>query len=105
MKVIGFDSTEAIINFLNAGVIQGFVVQDAFQIGYQGIKTLNAALSGQTVPKEIDIPVKFVSAQNINTPEIDKLLHPFGKSKAVGARPAPPFMRNARRLTLKRLMR
>ncbi|MWP27969.1 LacI family transcriptional regulator, partial [Escherichia coli] len=48
-------------------------------IGYQGIKTLNAALSGQAVEKEIDIPVKFVNAENINTPEIDKLLHPFGK--------------------------
>jgi ribose transport system substrate-binding protein len=79
VKVIGFDSTEAIINFLNAGVIQGFVVQDAYQIGYQGIKALNAVISGQTVAKEIDIPVKYVNAQNINTPEIDKLLHPFGK--------------------------
>lgn len=79
VKVIGFDSTEAIINFLNAGVIQGFVVQDAYQIGYQGIKALDAAISGQSIPKEIDIPVKFVNAQNINTPEIEKLLHPFGK--------------------------
>lgn len=79
VKVIGFDSTEAIINFLKNGVIQGFVVQDAYQIGYQGIKALNAAIAGQTVAKEIDIPVKYVNAQNINTPEIDKLLHPFGK--------------------------
>jgi ribose transport system substrate-binding protein len=36
-------------------------------------------VSGQAVPKEIDIPVKFVNAKNIDTPEIDKLLHPFGK--------------------------
>lgn len=79
VKVIGFDSTEAIIHFLNSGVIQGFVVQDAYQIGYQGIKALNAAITGQPVAKEIDIPVKFVNAQNINTPEIEKLLHPFGK--------------------------
>ena len=78
-NVIGFDSTEAIISFLKNGVIQGFVVQDAYQIGYQGIKALNAVISGQTVAKEIDIPVKYVNAQNINTPEIDKLLHPFGK--------------------------
>lgn len=83
VKVIGFDSTEAIINFLKNGVIQGFVVQDAYQIGYQGIKALNAVISGQTVAKEIDIPVKYVNAQNINTPEIDKLLHPFGKNKEV----------------------
>ena len=59
-------------------VIQGFVVQDAYQIGYQGIKTLNAAVSGQFVPKEIDIPVKFVHANNIDTPEIDNLLHTSG---------------------------
>lgn len=34
VKVIGFDSMEAIINFLKNGVIQGFVVQDVYQIGY-----------------------------------------------------------------------
>lgn len=43
------------------------MVQDAYQIGYQGIKALNAVISGQTVAKEIDIPVKYVNAQNINT--------------------------------------
>ena len=36
VKVIGFDSTEAIIAFLKSGVIQGFVVQDAYWLpGYQ----------------------------------------------------------------------
>lgn len=57
--------------------MNGMVVNN--RVGYQGIKTLNAALSGQPVEKEIDIPVKFVNTENINTPEIDKLLHPFGK--------------------------
>ncbi|MNC14336.1 hypothetical protein D3C75_621110 [compost metagenome] len=79
MKVIGFDSTEAIIGFLKAGVLQGFVVQDAYQIGYQGIKALNDAINGKAVAKVIDIPVKFVSMKNINDPAVDKLLHPFGK--------------------------
>ena len=79
VKVIGFDSTEAIVSFLKNGVIQGFMVQDAWQIGYQGIKALDAVLSGKTVPKQIDIPVKYVNAKNINTPEVDKLLYPLGK--------------------------
>lgn len=79
VKVIGFDSTEAIVNFLKNGVIQGFMVQDAFQIGYQGIKALDAVVAGKTVPKQIDIPVQYVNAKNIDTPEVDKLLHPLGK--------------------------
>ncbi|PVZ87260.1 LacI family transcriptional regulator [Serratia sp. S1B] len=81
VKVVGFDSTEAIINFLKSGVIQGFVVQDAYQIGYQGIKALDDAINGKTVAKVIDIPVKYVSMKNVNEPAVDKLLHPFGKKK------------------------
>lgn len=79
IKVIGFDSTEAIINFLNQGVLQGFVVQDAWQIGYQGIKALDSVISGQEVAKKIDIPVKFVNAQNLHHPEIQQLLYPMAK--------------------------
>lgn len=79
VKVISFNSTKAIINFLKNSVIQSFVVQNAYQISYQKIKTLNAALSGQAVKKKINIPVKFVNAKNINTPKINKLLHPFSK--------------------------
>ncbi|MBB3324165.1 ABC transporter substrate-binding protein [Atlantibacter sp. RC6] len=81
VKVIGFDSTEAIIGFLRAGVLQGFVVQDAYQIGYQGIKALDYAINGKAVAKVIDIPVKYVSMDNIDDPAVDKLLHPFGKKK------------------------
>lgn len=79
IKVIGFDSTEAIINFLKTGVIQGVVVQDAWQIGYQGIKALDSVLSGHAIPENIDIPVQFVSPKNINEPDIEKLLYPLGK--------------------------
>lgn len=78
VNVIGFDSTEAIINFLKAGVIQGIMVQDAWQIGYQGIKALDSALSGKTISQKIDIPVKFVNAKNLHDSDIEKLLYPQG---------------------------
>ncbi|WP_213990546.1 ABC transporter substrate-binding protein [Sodalis sp. dw_96] len=79
IKVIGFDSTEAIINYLKIGAIQGFIVQDAYQIGYQGLTTLVKSIRGQQVPKSVDIPVKFVTQSNLNDPAIQKLLYPFGK--------------------------
>ncbi|MEI6895994.1 MAG: ABC transporter substrate-binding protein [Psychromonas sp.] len=79
VKVMGFDSTEGIIAFLKAGIIQGFVVQDAYQIGYQGIKTLYDVLKGKQVPKVIDIPVKIVTVDNVDNKEMQTLLYPFGK--------------------------
>lgn len=77
--VMGFDSTEGIISFLKSGTIQGFVVQDAYQIGYQGLKTLYNVLEGKEVPAVIDIPVKVITASNIDSPEMQTLLFPFGK--------------------------
>jgi len=79
VKAVGFDNTEAIINFISSGVLQGVMVQDAYQIGYQGLKTLDEVASGKTVAKEVDIPVQYVSAANLEKPEIQKLLYPFGK--------------------------
>lgn len=79
VKVMGFDSTEGIIAFLKAGTIQGFVVQDAYQIGYQGLKTLYNVLEGKKVTSVIDIPVKVVTAENIDNPDMQTLLYPFGK--------------------------
>lgn len=79
IKVMGFDSTEGIIAFLKAGTIQGFVVQDAYQIGYQGLKTLYNVLDGKKVAGVIDIPVKVVTSENIDSPDMQKLLYPFGK--------------------------
>jgi len=77
--VMGFDSTEGIISFLKAGTIQGFVVQDAYQIGYQGLKALYNVIKGENIPLSIDIPVKVITAENIDSPEMQKLLFPFGK--------------------------
>ena len=79
IKVMGFDSTEGIIAFLKAGTIQGFVVQDAYQIGYQGLKTLYNVLDGKKVAGVIDIPVKVVTSENIDSPDMQQLLYPFGK--------------------------
>ncbi len=79
VKVMGFDSTEGIISLLKAGTIQGFVVQDAYQIGYQGLTTLYNLLEGKKVAGVIDIPVKVVTSENIDSPDMQQLLYPFGK--------------------------
>ena len=78
IKVVGFDASDAIVNFVEIGVMQGVIVQDAYQIGYLGIQTLSKVLGGQTVEKVIDVPAVLVNSKNIRSPKIQKVIKPLG---------------------------
>jgi len=78
VKIIGFDSSEQEIDYLKKGVIQGFVVQNPFQIGYLGVKTMYEHLAGiKQAPARIDTGVVWVDMKNFNQPEIQKILYPL----------------------------
>jgi ribose transport system substrate-binding protein len=74
--MVGFDSSDTIEKDLRDGVINSLVVQDPFNIGYTAVKAVLAKLNGETPQKRIDSPAAVVTAANVDTPEIDKLLHP-----------------------------
>jgi ribose transport system substrate-binding protein len=76
VKMVGFDSSDTIEKDLRDGVINSLVVQDPFNIGYTAVKAVLAKLNGETPQKRIDSPAAVVTAANVDTPEIDKLLHP-----------------------------
>lgn len=76
IKLVGFDSSESIEKDLRDGVIDALVVQDPFNIGYTAVKNVIAAMNGETPEKRVDSPAAVVTLDNIDTPEIDKLLHP-----------------------------
>jgi ribose transport system substrate-binding protein len=78
VKIIGFDSSEQEIDFLKRSVITGFVVQNPFQIGYLGVKTLYEHLAGvKKAPPRIDTGVVWVEMKNLNQPDIQKILYPL----------------------------
>jgi len=78
VKIIGFDSSEQEIDYLKKGVISGFVVQNPFQIGYLGVKTLYEHLAGvKKAPPRIDTGVVWVEMKNFNQPDIQKILYPL----------------------------
>ncbi len=79
VKVVGFDSSEAEIGFLKDGVVEGFVVQNPFNMGYLGVKALAKVLDGETINKRIDTGATFVTLDNLETEKIQKLLNPLGK--------------------------
>ncbi len=77
--LVGFDSSEQEIALLKQGVIDGFVVQNPFQMGYLGVQNMYDAIQGKSISKRIDTGATYVDLSNLETEVIQKLLYPLGK--------------------------
>lgn len=75
VKMVGFDSNEAMIADLRAGVMYGMVVQDPFKIGYEAVKTIQTKLTGGAPPKQMDLSAMAITKENIDKPDIQKLIN------------------------------
>ncbi len=76
VKIVAFDAAEEEIQALKEGVIQALIVQNPYKMGYLGVKTAYDAIQGKPVEKRIDTGVTVVTMENINDPEIQKVLYP-----------------------------
>jgi ribose transport system substrate-binding protein len=76
VSFVGFDSSQAFIDALNANQLHGIVVQNPFNMGYLGVRTMVESLQGKPVSKKIDTGVMLVTKENMETPEVKTLLHP-----------------------------
>src|SRR5678815_1281574 len=73
---VGFDVSQRFIDALNAGQLQGIVVQNPFNMGYLGVKTIVDSILGKPVEQKIDTGVMLVTKENLQSPEVNALLHP-----------------------------
>ncbi|MCE5250288.1 substrate-binding domain-containing protein [bacterium] len=74
--LVGFDSSEKLIEALEKREIQGLVLQNPFNMGYLSVKTAVASLKGEQYEKRIDTGVTLATPENMNDPEINRLLRP-----------------------------
>lgn len=73
---IGFDASDTLVKGLEAGHIQGLVLQDPVKMGYLGVQTMVSHLRGQPVERRIDTGVRLVTQAEMNEPAARELLHP-----------------------------
>lgn len=73
---VGFDVSQNFIDALNSGKLHGIVVQNPFNMGYLGVRTMVENLLGRPVEKKIDTGVMLVTKENMESPEVKTLLHP-----------------------------
>ncbi len=76
LKTVGFDCNDSMIEEMRAGNLHAMVVQDPYKIGYEAVRTIAAKLAGKQPAKRMDLAAVVVSKENIDTPEIQKLIKP-----------------------------
>ncbi len=71
---VGFDYSAAFIEPLKRGELKGFVVQNPVNMGYLSVKTMVDHLQKRSVPATVDTGVLLVTADNLNQPDVIKIL-------------------------------
>jgi ribose transport system substrate-binding protein len=74
IKFVGFDTSPPLIEALEKGEIDALVAQDPTRMGYEGVKTLIEHIRGKPVATIVDTGVRLITRENLNAPEIKKLL-------------------------------
>jgi len=73
---LGFDAHQSFLDAMKRGEMSGFVLQNPFEMGYQAVKTMVQHLQGKTVPAVVDTGVQVVTPENMDTPEMQRVLKP-----------------------------
>ncbi|HEV2474373.1 MAG TPA: ABC transporter substrate-binding protein, partial [Chthonomonadales bacterium] len=75
VKMVAFDSSPDEINALKDGTIQALIVQNPYEMGFQGVNTVLKAIRGEPITQKfIDSGVTVVTMQNLNDPKVQKLV-------------------------------
>jgi ribose transport system substrate-binding protein len=76
VKLVGFDVGTAAVEAMRKGDVQGLVVQNPLRMGYDCVMTMVDHLQGRKVPAKIDTGVFLVTRENMDSPEMQKLIKP-----------------------------
>lgn len=75
VTVIAFDAPTTIVDQLQDGVVDMAIAQHPAEIGYYGVMTAYAHLTGQSVPPKIGTGFTVITPENVNDPDIQKFIY------------------------------
>lgn len=82
VKFVGFDSSDSFIDALHKGEMQAFVVQNPSRMGELAVRAAVDHIKGNPVAPVIDTGVAVVTLENIDSPEIARILRPAASEAA-----------------------
>jgi ribose transport system substrate-binding protein len=74
VRFVGFDTSPPLVEALRKGDIDALVAQDPVKMGYLGVKTCVEHIKGKAVETTVDTGVRLITRDNLNDPEIKKLI-------------------------------
>lgn len=75
IKIVGFDTSDPIVEAIRKGVVSADIVQYPYRIGQLGVEMLVAALDGKPVERQIHTPFVVATPANIDTPEVQQYIY------------------------------
>ena len=76
LTFIAFDPNADMHQPIRDGIITAGIAQNPFLIGYTATESVIKVLNGEEVEKKIAVPVTYVTAENIDDPDIQNVLTP-----------------------------
>lgn len=73
---VAFDPNTDLTSGMEQGQVHGIVLQDPVAMGYEAVYALHRHLQGEEVERRIPTGEYVATPENMNTPEMQKLLHP-----------------------------
>jgi ribose transport system substrate-binding protein len=75
VKVVTFDPSPEILPLFESGVIDCIIAQDPYQMGYQGVDSIDKAIKNTPIEKKkVELAPVIITPENYKSPEVQKLL-------------------------------
>lgn len=75
IKIVGFDTSDPIVEDIRTGIVSADVVQYPYHIGELGVQMMVQALEGKPIEREVHTPFVIATPENIDTPEVQKFVY------------------------------
>ncbi len=75
VKVVGYDTSEPIIQALEDGTVDGVVVQYPYREGALGVETAVALSEGEEVERDQTVPFVFATPENVDSEEVQEYIY------------------------------
>ncbi|MCB8836311.1 ABC transporter substrate-binding protein [Aurantimonas sp. VKM B-3413] len=75
VTVIAFDAPRSIVDNISSGLVDAAIAQHPAEIGYYGVMTAYAALTGQSVPTTIGTGFTVIDKNNVEDENIKKFIY------------------------------
>ena len=75
ITVVAFDAPTSIVEQLKSGLVDMAIAQHPAEIGYYGVMTAYAHLTGQSVPPMIGTGFTVITADNVDEPEVARYIY------------------------------